>query len=225
MHRKRTAGDRPRYAGRVIRLACDNCDQVLEVPESAAGQKIKCPACGDVRLVPRGKPPGEDDKAAAAGYPPANGPEQRVLLIRKSMFRARPFLFLLVLLLVLGGGGLAAYAWTVNPPRPALTWAGLAAAILGLLCLVVWKVSTLNQSLEITNKRTIERKGLFSRFTSEVRHQDIRNIQVTQSFFDRVMSVGRIGISSAGQDDVEIVADDVPSPDRVREIIDLYRVL
>jgi hypothetical protein len=209
----------------VIRIACDNCEQVLEVPDSAAGQKIKCPACGDVRLVPRGKPPGQDDRAAAAGYPPANGPEERVLVTRQAMFRARPLRFLLLLALIVGGGGAAAYFWTLQPPRMPFTWGGLGVAFLGLLALIWWKVMTLDRSLEITNKRTIERRGLFSRFTSEVRHQDIRNIQVTQSFFGRLMGVGRIGISSAGQDEIEIVADDIPQPDRVRGIIDLYRAM
>jgi hypothetical protein len=208
----------------MLRLACDNCGKVLEVPESAGGQKIKCPACGDVRIVPRGKAPGEDDRAAAAGYPSANGPEQRVMMVRQAMFRARPFLFLLLVVVLLGGVAAGVYFgfWTKQMPY---AWGGVGAAALGLAAFVVWKLRTMETSLEITSKRTIERKGLFSRFTSEVRHQDIRNLQVTQSFFERLMGVGRIGISSAGQDDVEIVADDVPSPDRIRQIIDLYRSL
>jgi hypothetical protein len=212
----------------MLRLACDNCGKVLEVPESAGGQKIKCPACGDVRIVPRGKAPGEDDRAAAAGYPSANGPEQRVMMVRQAMFRARPFLFLLLLVVLLGGA--AAAIWfgilrTQAPHAREYSWAGMGTMGVGLLAFMVWKLRTMETSLEITSKRTIERKGLFSRFTSEVRHQDIRNLQVTQSFFERLMGVGRIGISSAGQDDVEIVADDVPSPDRIRQIIDLYRSL
>jgi phage FluMu protein Com len=209
----------------VIRLTCDNCEKVLEVPETAAGQKVKCPACGDVQIVPKtAKVPDADDRAKAAGYPAASGPEQRVMVVRQAMFRSRPFLFLILLVLLLGGGGVAVY-YALVAKQMTYAWPGVGAAVLGLLGFITWVIWTHTTSLEITNKRTIERKGLFSRFTSEVRHQDIRNIQVTQSFFDRLMRVGRIGISSAGQDDVEIVADDIPSPDRLREVIDLYRVL
>jgi membrane protein YdbS with pleckstrin-like domain len=208
----------------VIRLKCDNCEGVLEVPDSAAGQKIKCPACGDVRAVPLGRPSGDDDRAVAAGLPPASGPEQRVLIVRQAMFRARPLLFLFLMALLLGGGAGAIYAGAVLKKQP-LVWVSLAAIVLSLVGFALWKIRTLDMSLEITNKRTIERKGLLSRFTSEVRHQDIRNIQVTQSFFDRLMGVGRIGISSAAQDDVEIQADDIPGPDRIRRVIDLYRTL
>jgi phage FluMu protein Com len=211
----------------VIQLTCDNCNQLLEVPDTAAGQKVKCPACGDVRVIPAApspEPSKGEDRAAAAGLPPAHGPEQRVLIVRQTMARARPFLFLLLTLLVLGGIAGAIYYGVVAYRAPMLS-ASLAAAAVGLGVFAYWKIRTLETSLEITTKRTIERKGLFSRFTSEVLHQDIRNIQVTQTFFERVMGVGRIGISSAAQDDVEIVADDIPGPDRIRATIDLYRVL
>jgi hypothetical protein len=209
----------------VVRLTCDNCEKTLEVPESAGGQKVKCPSCGDVQIVPKAaKVTDENDRAKAAGYPAANGPEQRVMVVRQAMFRSRPFLFLVLLILLLGGAGVAVYFGLVTK-QMAYAWPGVGAAVLGLLGFIIWVVWTHTISLEITNKRTIERKGLFSRFTSEVRHQDIRNIQVTQSLFDRLMGVGRIGISSAGQDEIEIVADDIPSPHRLREVIDLYRVL
>jgi uncharacterized membrane protein YdbT with pleckstrin-like domain len=106
-------------------------------------------------------------------------------------------------------------------------WIGaVAAGVVGVACagvLAFWKVLTLGEALEITNKRTVERTGIFSKHTTEVRHQDIRNIQVSQSFHERLFKVGRIGISSAGQDGLEIVADDIPRPDELRELIDLYR--
>ena len=208
----------------VIRLKCDNCEGTLEVPDTSVGQKIRCPACGDVRVVPRTAPGAEEDRAAAAGLPPATGPEERVMLVRQAMFRARPLLFVLLLLLLLGGATGAIYAGAVLKRQP-WVWVSLAAIVLSLVGFALWKLRTLDMSLEITNKRTIERKGLLSRFTSEVRHQDIRNIQVTQSFVDRVMGIGRLGISSAAQDDVEILADDIPRPHRIREVIDLYRSL
>ena len=212
----------------VIQITCDRCERLMEVPESSAGQKVQCPNCGDVRIVPAlsSAPATGPDRAAAAGLPSASGPEQRVMMIRRAMLRANPLLYLLWLAAVVGGLSGAAYYGLGNAPKnPAMLWVCVGAAVVGLVVFGVWKLKTLETSLEITNKRTIERKGILSRFTSEVRHQDIRNIQVTQSFLERLLGVGTIGISSAGQDDVEIVADDVPGPDRIRRVIDLYRTL
>jgi hypothetical protein len=89
----------------------------------------------------------------------------------------------------------------------------------------VWKIKTLGAALEITNKRTVERRGLFSKATSEVVHDNIRNVQVDQTFWQRVWKVGALGLSSSGQDGIEIHMQHVPKPEEVRRIIDLYRPL
>jgi len=205
----------------MITLTCDNCEKAITVPEAQAGTKIKCPHCGDVNVVPAASAGGAAGRPEAAGYPPAEGPEQTILRVRTAMFRGHPFAFLLCLLIVLGGiaGGIALGGAT---PGAIACWVVVAGA---LLYIVQWKIRLMGSALEITNKRVIERVGLFSRFTSEVAHRDIRNIQVTQSFFERIMNVGKVGISSSGQSDIEVVLKDVPSPDKLRKILDLYRPL
>jgi hypothetical protein len=57
------------------------------------------------------------------------------------------------------------------------------------------------------------------RETSEVQHDDIRNIQVKKSLSDRILGIGRIAISSAGQDDMEIDIRGVPHPDGVADTV------
>jgi uncharacterized membrane protein YdbT with pleckstrin-like domain len=84
-------------------------------------------------------------------------------------------------------------------------------------------VDRLGAAFEVTTKRTVMHRGFFSRATSEVVHDNIRNIQVDQTFLQRVFGVGRIGISSSGQDGVEIQVNHLREPDKLREIIDLYR--
>ena len=95
----------------------------------------------------------------------------------------------------------------------------------GVGVMVVWKIKTLAEGLEITNKRSIARRGLLSKATSEVLHDNIRNIQITQTMWQRVWGVGKMGISSAGQDGLEIDIKNLPRPDKIREMIDLYRPL
>ncbi len=93
---------------------------------------------------------------------------------------------------------------------------------LGIGTLILW-FRNLGNRLYITNKRTILRSGFFSKSTTEVMHDHVRNVQVEQSFLNRIFNVGTIGISSSGQDGVEIVAHSVPRPMQVKKTIDLYR--
>jgi phage FluMu protein Com len=214
----------------MIRVRCDKCEKLLEAPDDLAGQRIECPACGDVRVLPASaasSPPEAkvvQDRAAAAGLPPDSGPEQKVMVVRTAMFRSRLGLAVLV------GACLAAsltgmvYFGGVQR-QPTLFWVSVAVfgAVLGVL--VVWKIAHLSTALEITNKRTIARRGLVSRATTEVLHDHVRNVQITQSVWQRLLGIGRIGLSSSADDSVEIVMDDMPSPDRIRRVIDLYRPL
>jgi phage FluMu protein Com len=237
----------------MITLTCDNCERKLEVPDDMAGKKVKCPACGDVNLVPGPTPAAtvahpaatpatgpasspaaaKPDRAAAAGYPSSTGPEKRVLLLRRAMFRARPITLTLLLAALLAGAGLALYGGLIAKPNtPGVTippaaalWGGLALAAFGAITLLVWRIRTFDETLEITSKRIIERTGLLSKQLTELRHDDVRNVQVTQSFRQRLFQVGTIGISSSAQDNMEVVAKDIASPNRVREVLDLYRTL
>ena len=164
--------------------------------------------------------------AEKLGVPPDSGPEQRVLKINRALVRSRPLLFGADALVL--AGSLVGIIWAVGPADQSLTWTLWLFLILGFASLVVvavWKVQSMCYSLEITNKRSIRRIGLLSKNTSEVLHDNIRNFQLRQSVWERLWKVGSIGIASAGQDEVEIQMDKLPHPDRIRELIDLYRPL
>jgi len=100
----------------------------------------------------------------------------------------------------------------------------LSVITLGIVPLVLW-LRHLGDRLHITNKRSILRSGFFSKSTTEVLHDHVRNVQVDQTFLNRIFNVGTIGISSSGQDGIEIVAHSIPRPMHVKETIDLYRPL
>lgn len=214
----------------MIEITCDRCDRRIEFADDQAGQKVPCPHCGDINRLP-GSPGGDGgggrtgsnpvDRAVAAGLPPDRGPEQRVMLVRPAMLRARPMVFLgLCAGLVAGLTGLI---YGLFAPPAWLPWAGGLVAALCASVLGVWKIITLGAALEITNKRSVMRTGLLRRSSSEVLHDSIRNIQIDQTFWNRVWRVGAIGISSAGQDGIEIALKDLPKPDQIRKTIDLYR--
>lgn len=205
----------------MIRFQCDRCEREIEADDSAAGSKIDCPYCGDRNRVP-GVAGAVSDRAAAAGLPPDSGPETPVLMIRPAFWRGAPLMTLGLALfpLVLTG---VLFWLTKLETGTNLKVLLVSGALCWLPLLIWWVVVTRGSVLEITNKRTVQRKGLFSRATSEVMHDHVRNIQVEQSFIDRVLRVGSVGISSSGQDGIEVMARNIPSPRRVREVIDKYR--
>ena len=119
--------------------------------------------------------------------------------VHPSMWRSNPFLFLLSLVLILCFGA-------------------------GLVILFIWWIKSQNTTLIVTDKRTILQQGILSRHTNEVMHSHVRNIQINQSPMQRLFNIGTIKIASAGTGDIEISADGIPSPNRIKAVIDHYRL-
>jgi hypothetical protein len=96
----------------------------------------------------------------------------------------------------------------------------------GLIGIGWWATKLLHArttALIITNKRTTEQRGWLRRTTKEILHDKLQDIQITQSFPQRLLGVGSLGLSNAGEAGVEILVDDLPDPERIRRIIDAYR--
>lgn len=217
----------------MLKLICDRCDKPFDVPDDRVGTKVPCPTCGDINiaLAPAGADGADGgvraarsagaDRTAAKGLPPADGPEVTVVEIRGAMFRSRPFSFI-GLVLLLGGSLVAA-------PILALQTAGvggliaLGVAVACLIVLGVWKIASLSERLTITTKRVVQTRGLLSKSTIEMLHRTIQDVEIEQSFVDRLWGVGKLSISNAGQEDDEIVIHHAPKPYQIRETIDAYR--
>ena len=128
----------------------------------------------------------------------AHEPEQTHYEAHPAMFRSRPIEFVLCVLLIAAFG-------------------------LGLLLLLIWWLDCLGTTLTVTDRRVILRRGLLSKSTNEVWHTDISNVQVTQSFVQRLTGVGSIGVSTAAQEGIEIQVAGITDPDAVRQIINTHR--
>lgn len=99
----------------------------------------------------------------------------------------------------------------------------LSLVVVGLILLLIWWLQCKSTTLTITSVRTILRRGLLSKSTNEVLHMNVRNVLVEQSFMQRILDTGTIGISSAGQSEVEILVKGMPDPDQIRDLIDKHR--
>jgi uncharacterized membrane protein YdbT with pleckstrin-like domain len=94
---------------------------------------------------------------------------------------------------------------------------------LGLIIFLFWWLQSQGTKLTVTDHRTILRRGILSKHINEVYHSDIRNVQIYQSFLQRIFGVGTISIASAGSGEAEIVVSGMRDPGKVKEILDAGR--
>lgn len=184
------------------RVECPGCGSSLRAGADLVGRTLNCPKCSqpiELRLVAFS--PGEPTKAPSWKGKPAVAkpadPSKPLLVSHPAMFRNSPILFLIVVMLCFLG--------------------------VGLPIMFVWWLTTLTSTLTITGEKSVCRRGLLSKRTNEVWHRDVRNVQISQSFFQRIFGVGRIGISSAGQSGVEIEMVGIRNPEKVKSLIDSHR--
>ncbi len=109
------------------------------------------------------------------------------------MFRTHPFSFVLTLILCPFG--------------------------IGLIIMLIWWLMCKSERLIITEESIELQTGLLSKHQNEIFFEDIRNVQIKQSLCDRIFNVGYIGISSAGQDGIEIEISGIHNPDAIRDFI------
>lgn len=96
--------------------------------------------------------------------------------------------------------------------------------IVGIVMMIVWYLECRATRLTVTNLRSTLHEGILSRSVSEVWHRDVRNVQLRQSFLQRMFGVGRISISSSGQSGIEIDVRGLIDPDGIKKIIDQHRI-
>ena len=207
-----------------IAYECPHCETSMQVDEDIVGEIMDCPRCDKpFRLkVPVAAPVNDEQLSEdAPSVTSAERDEKELISVHPSMFLAHPFRFLgeslmtMVGLILLGmavSGQLLMPTWLQSILGGLLTLAGA-----GLLA--YWWLNVIYTKLSVTNSRSFLRTGIFARYTTEVRHDDVRNIQVEQNIYERLVGIGDVAISSAGQDDLEVDANGIPQPNHIAEMV------
>ncbi len=227
---------------------CPNCHKTLEIQGEVVGEKVDCPKCDHpfVAEAPRAQPvTGQSDKGTATTgraredaprkeddeqpleqrgdvVSPAND-EKVVRVIHPTVFRRHifgtigcGFLALVgAVLLIMGLAGMPLIELVGLP----LTIIGGLLLLIGGFFIVKWYILSRVTSLTLTSDRIIYTFGIIHRRTSEMRHDDVLNMKMEQNLLERILHFGDIAISSAGQDGMEIVINDIPRPNEVAEFI------
>ncbi|MGO9060370.1 MAG: PH domain-containing protein [Candidatus Binataceae bacterium] len=91
--------------------------------------------------------------------------------------------------------------------------------VFGILIILSAIISRRAISWNVTSERLIERRGLLSQRRREVELADIRSVEVSQSFFQRILGIGNVVVSSAASADFMIQMVNVHDPEGVAETI------
>ncbi|TWU14504.1 Bacterial membrane flanked domain protein [Symmachiella macrocystis] len=222
---------------------CPHCTAVMEVESQLIGENIACVDCGKPiqieapQSIPVHNASPTDVQRHSVVEVPAD--EERTLqTLHPAMFRNHPFIYLgSVLLFALGLVGLVTFlaaeanvdldVWNLTNwdvlEGTSLLWISLGLIAVSTIIYLVWRIKVMFITLQVTTDRCIFQRGLIARSTSEVRHDDVRNLQIDQTVLQRILGVGTLAISSSGQDDFEIRAKGIPKPESVVEIIRSYQ--
>ncbi len=143
--------------------------------------------------------------------------EHVLIILHPAVLRRYPLTGILAILLMIAGTiGMITFLIAGAPGKATLSLTFVALG--GIYLLIRWLQSVFHK-MTVTSKRTILRDGIISKRTSEVQHDDVRNIQVDQSIPARLLGIGDLAISSAGQDTLEIQIKAIPDPDKVVAMI------
>jgi uncharacterized membrane protein YdbT with pleckstrin-like domain len=110
-----------------------------------------------------------------------------------AMFRAHPFWFSLCVLLIAAFG-------------------------IGILILLYWYIKTRATALTVTDSELMYERGILSKDRTAVSLKHVRSVHITQGFVNRILGVGIIQISTAG-DEPEFTIADMPDPYVIQEAI------
>ena len=100
---------------------------------------------------------------------------------------------------------------------------GVMFSVGGLIALFLSYLKFRNMVLTIDTKKCIFRSGILSKNTTEVKHEDVRQIKIQQSFIERIFDIGSCKIYSAGTNDAEIDIIGVEEYTRIKDIVNSQR--
>lgn len=100
-----------------------------------------------------------------------------------------------------------------------------------LLCFVLvgfyfffrWWWKSFSTRIRLTESRIIKTSGVLNTTETSLNIRDVRALEVDQLWWQKILGIGSVKIASAGSDGWEIEIDGLPSPNRVKHIINAGR--
>jgi uncharacterized membrane protein YdbT with pleckstrin-like domain len=89
------------------------------------------------------------------------------------------------------------------------------------LIIALWKRADLE--LRIYDDRLVLETGVLSKNMKEIYIEDIRAVEIRESFWGRMVGIGSISIASAGEASSVLSATGIPHPRRIHDLIQELR--
>ncbi len=204
---------------------CPNCGNILEIDEAHHGKKTTCPACGKSILIP--------DQPAQAPVPRVKGGTGIPVQVsgmssdllpgeEKDIFRKRPtwraYFWRLVLAVLFPVAGIA-FALFVTASET-VKWGGAVVGLgLGLILFLVVAVKRYSILYRLTTQRLFVYRGLISRKVEELELFRVRDIDVIQGFWERILGYGRMNVFSTDSTTPKFEIHGLADPLKVKDMI------
>jgi len=218
---------------------CPSCGKTLRIEEAHRGKKTICPACSERIFIPP-KPADEAPQPKLVQTPPAASEQilaegvgtalsgNPLLEEEKDVFRIRPTLkarigqIILALLVPLLGGAAVILLKAEAPLSQIIIGTGVAAGLIIFLAALYKKHSILYR---LSTQRFFVYHGLVSRKVEELELFRVRDVQVTQSVFERLLKFGKLTVFSTDQTSPKFEMIGVRDPLKVKDTIRInYRL-
>lgn len=232
----------PNTQTETLTYRCPHCHSPVEVNTLSATEPLKCPneACGKPFKVelPAAKPVAAPVATAVNGdgrHAPAAIPagvaepvravekEEAVTRVQLSMWRRYPARCLIYVVAMAAGSVGVVYGIVTEWWFLAIL-AG-AAALLAAIRFFPWAARMGATSLLITNLRFVLETGVLKREATELRRDQIGDLQVRQDLLMRWLDVGDLSITSNTADRKQVVIMAVPHPERVADLLRAPKVV
>lgn len=202
---------------------CPNCGNVLVIDEEHRSKKTNCPACGKGIIIPD-KPAEAPTPRLKGGTPVLVSGMSSDLLPgeEKDVFRKRPTwraffgrLFLAILF------PLAALAFVLfASASPTVKWVmDIAGLALGLIFFLVVFVKRYSLMYRLSTQRLFVYRGLVSRKVEELELFRVRDIDVIQNFWERILGYGRMMVYSTDATTPKFEVVGMADPLKIKDMI------
>jgi uncharacterized membrane protein YdbT with pleckstrin-like domain len=91
--------------------------------------------------------------------------------------------------------------------------------VISIVLLIKVEYKIWSKLYALTNKRVIISKGIFSEDFQSTVYDKITDIELKQSFLDKILNIGKIGVNTAGGDEIEFVFENTSRPLEVKNKI------
>ncbi|HOF89705.1 MAG TPA: PH domain-containing protein [Armatimonadota bacterium] len=109
----------------------------------------------------------------------------------------------------------------VRPSGWCFCWHWVFCWLIVPLIIALWKRADLE--LRIYDDRVVLERGVLSKTMTELYIEDIRAVEIRESFWGRLVGLGSISIASAGDANSVLTARGIPHPRRIHDLIQEQR--